>query len=105
MKEYFTHPTTYLSRGHSFVEIFDGEDEDEMYLRIYECAYASGANFSAETGMNETLCDFQAGFIAGRLALILKDPPIVTEVKCHGTGHNFCEFRIEKGYSFEEEGH
>ena len=105
MKEYFTHPTMYLPRAHSFVEIFDGEDEDEMYLRIHECAYASGANFSAETDMNETLCDFQAGFIAGRLALILKDPPIVTEVKCHGTGHNYCEFRIEKGYSFEEEGH
>ncbi|MHA1258250.1 MAG: V4R domain-containing protein [Candidatus Heimdallarchaeaceae archaeon] len=101
IKLYLTHPTNYLPRAHSFVEVIDGEDEDEMYIRIYECAYASGANLS-ETNLNETLCDFQAGYIAGRLALVLKDPPIVTETKCHGTGHNFCEFRIEKGYSFEE---
>lgn len=101
MKRYLTHPTSYLPRGHSLVEVVEGEDEDEMFIRIWECAYASGANLS-ETNLNETLCDFQAGYLAGRLALILKDPPIVTETKCHGTGHNFCEFRIEKGYSFEE---
>jgi predicted hydrocarbon binding protein len=101
MKKYLTHPTNYLSRQHSFVDVFDGEDEDEMFIRIHECAYASGANLS-ETNLNEVLCDFQAGYIAGRLALILKDPPIVTETKCHGTGHNFCEFRIEKGYTFDE---
>ncbi len=99
--KYLTHPTNYLTRGYSFVEIVDGEDEDEMFIRIHECAYASGANLT-ETNLNETLCDFQAGYIAGRLALILKDPPIVTETKCHGTGHNFCEFKIEKGYSFDE---
>jgi len=104
IKKYFTHPTNYLPRSHSFVEIDDGEDEEEMYIRIYECAYAAGANLS-ETNLNETLCDFQAGYLAGRLALILKDSPIVTETKCHGTGHNFCEFRIEKGYTFEEEMH
>jgi predicted hydrocarbon binding protein len=100
--KYMTHPTNYLARGYSFVEVRDSEDEDEMFIRIYECAYASGANLS-ETNLNETLCDFQSGYLAGRLALILKDPPIVTETKCHGTGHNFCEFRIEKGYSFDEE--
>ena len=101
MKKYLTHPTNYLSRQHSFVDVFNGEDDDEMYIRIHECAYASGANLS-ETNLNEVLCDFQAGYIAGRLALILKDPPIVTETKCHGTGHNFCEFRIEKVYTFDE---
>ena len=100
--KYMTHPTNYLARGYSFVEVREGEDEDEMFIRIYECAYASGANLS-ETNLNETLCDFQSGYLAGRLALILKDPPIVTETKCHGTGHNFCEFKIEKGYSFDEE--
>ncbi|MHA2357813.1 MAG: V4R domain-containing protein [Candidatus Heimdallarchaeaceae archaeon] len=104
IKKYLTLPTNYLSREYSKVEIEDGEDEDEMYIRIYECAYASGANLS-ETNLNEALCDFQAGYLAGRLALILKDPPIVTETKCHGTGHNYCEFRIEKGYTFEEEMH
>lgn len=98
---YLTHPTNYLTRAYASVDIVEGEDEDEMYIRIYECAYASGANLS-ETKLNETLCDFQAGYIAGRLSLILKDPPIVTETKCHGTGHDFCEFKIEKGYSFEE---
>jgi predicted hydrocarbon binding protein len=101
MQKYLTHPTNYLSRQHSFVEVFDGEDEDEMFVRIHECAYASGANLS-ETNLNEVLCDFQAGYLAGRLALVLNDPPIVTETKCHGTGHNFCEFRIEKGYTFDE---
>ncbi len=104
MKKYLTHPTNYLSRQHSFVDVFEGEDEDEMFIRIHECAYASGANLS-ETNLNEVLCDFQAGYIAGRLALILNDPPIVTETKCHGTGHNFCEFKIEKGYTFDESDH
>jgi predicted hydrocarbon binding protein len=101
IQQYLTHPTNYLKREYSGAEIEEGEDEDEMILRIYENAYASGANLS-ETNLNETLCDFTAGYLAGRLALILKDPPIVTETKCHGTGHNFCEFRIEKGYSFDE---
>jgi len=104
LAKYLTHPTNYLKREYSFIEIFDGEDEDEMILRIYENAYASGANLS-ETNLNETLCDFTSGYIAGRLALLLKDPPVVTEVKCHGTGHNYCEFRIEKGYSFDENEH
>lgn len=104
IRQYLTHPTNYLSRSHSFVTVQDGEDEDEMYIQIHECAYASGANLS-ETNLNETLCDFQSGYLAGRLALILKDPPIVSETKCHGTGHNYCEFRIEKGYSFEESDH
>ncbi|MHA1398976.1 MAG: V4R domain-containing protein, partial [Candidatus Heimdallarchaeaceae archaeon] len=101
---YLTHPTNYLKREYSFVEIYDGEDEDEMYIRIYENAYASGADLS-EDGEGETLCDFTSGYIAGRLALILKDPPVVTETKCHGTGYNYCEFRIEKGYSFDETMH
>ena len=104
IQKYMTHPTIALNRGHSFVEVHDGEDDDEMFIRIYECAYASGANLS-ETNLNENLCDFQAGYLAGRLALILKDPPIVTETKCHGTGHNFCEFRVEQGYSFDEYEH
>ena len=99
-----THPTNYLKREYSFVEVFDGEDEDEMILKIHENAYASGANLS-ETNLNETLCDFTAGYLAGRLALIVKDPPIVSETKCHGTGHSHCEFRIEKGYSFDESEH
>ncbi|MBY9001287.1 MAG: hypothetical protein KGD64_10255, partial [Candidatus Heimdallarchaeota archaeon] len=102
--QYMKHPTNYLARGYSFVEVREGEDEDEMFIAIHECAFASGANLS-ETNLNESLCDFQAGYLAGRLALILKDPPIVTEIKCHGTGHNFCEFRIEKGYSFDESEH
>jgi predicted hydrocarbon binding protein len=101
IQKYLSHPTNYLKREYSFVEVHEGEEDDEMLLRIMENAYASGANLS-ETNLNEVLCDFTAGYLAGRLALILKDPPIVTETKCHGTGHGFCEFKIEKGYSFEE---
>ncbi len=104
LQRYLTHPTNFLTREHSFVEVYPGEDEDEMYLRFYECAYASGANFS-ETNLSETLCDFTAGYVAGRLSLLLKEPPIVTETKCHATGDNFCEFRIERGYSFDEGDH
>lgn len=102
LHKYLIHPSNILKREYSFVEVYDGEDEDEMYIRIYECAYASGADLS-ETNLNETLCDFMAGYIAGRLSLLLKEPPIVTETKCHGTGHKYCEFRIEKGYYFEPE--
>ncbi len=102
LHRYLTHPTNYLKREYSFVEIHEGEDEDEMYIRIYENAYAAGADLSVD-GKGETLCDFTSGYIAGRLALMLKDPPVVTETKCHGTGSKYCEFRIEKGYSYNEE--
>ncbi|MHA1116540.1 MAG: V4R domain-containing protein [Candidatus Heimdallarchaeaceae archaeon] len=106
LKLYLTHPTNILKREYSFVEVIDGEDEDEMYIRIYENAYSSGINLTEDgESKGETLCDFTSGYIAGRLALLLKDPPIVTETKCHGTGYNYCEFRIEKGYSFEEDMH
>jgi predicted hydrocarbon binding protein len=65
------------------------EEEGQLKIRIYECAISSGA---IDTGT--TFCDFMAGYFAGRITILTSKDCIVNETKCHGTGHNFCEFEI-----------
>lgn len=65
------------------------EEDDQLKIRIYECAMSSGAKDS-ET----TFCDFMAGYIAGRIQILTSKDCIVTETKCHGLGDKFCEFEI-----------
>ncbi|OLS23729.1 MAG: hypothetical protein HeimC3_23720 [Candidatus Heimdallarchaeota archaeon LC_3] len=90
--EELQHPTTLLTRQHSFVS-FEKSDSDlddiVYYINIHELAYASGA-----TNVNETFCDFMAGFINGRLQLLVQDETIVKEVECFGTGNSVCKFKI-----------
>ncbi|HKZ42200.1 MAG TPA: V4R domain-containing protein, partial [Candidatus Hodarchaeales archaeon] len=89
--EEFKHPTAMLTRKHSFVlsEITEDEVEEVGYIILYELAYAAGAS-----DVGETFCDFMAGFINGRLQLLVAADTIVKEVECFGLGNNRCRFKI-----------
>ena len=83
------HPTTLLSREHSFVQFSVNEDEDKGNITIYENVYASGAG-----NVSEHFCDFTAGFINGRLQLLIVDEILVREIACHGSGDGYCKFEV-----------
>ncbi|MHA1991228.1 MAG: V4R domain-containing protein [Candidatus Hodarchaeales archaeon] len=92
LSEELQHPSTLLTRQHSFVsyEKVDSDSDDSLYaMYIHELAYAAGA-----TNVNETFCDFMAGFINGRLQLLVQDEPVVKEIECFGTGSNVCKFSV-----------
>jgi predicted hydrocarbon binding protein len=83
-----SHPSFLLPRNHSIIER-EIEDDETAYITIAECATASG---TPDLGM--TFCDFMAGFISGRLQLLVDDDAIVKEIEWHGTGHHHCKFEI-----------
>ena len=84
------HPTTLLSRQHSFIFSNVDEDEEAGVITIYENVYAAGAG-----NVSEHFCDFTAGFINGRLQLLLIDEIIVKEIACHGSGDFYCKFEVK----------
>ena len=91
LNDYLTHPIMHIARVHAFCEIIE-LSEEESTIRIHDCAYATGV-----PGLGKTFCDFQAGYMAGRLEILTNiDTTLVTETKCHGTGVPYCEFLIEK---------
>ncbi len=83
------HPTTLLTRQHSFVEYTIDNENEIAEIIIYENVYASGLG-----NVGEKFCDFTAGFIHGRLLLLLSDNIFVNEVSCHGSGDPYCKFQI-----------
>jgi predicted hydrocarbon binding protein len=83
------HPTTLLARQHSFVTYSIVEKESAGHITISENVYASGAG-----NVNEYFCDFTAGYINGRLRLLLVDEIVVKEVACHGSGDQVCKFEV-----------
>ena len=85
------HPTSLLNRQHSFAYVkFDPEAENIAYIDIWELAYSAGA-----TNVNETFCDFMAGYINGRLQLLVNEETIVREINCFGKGDSYCTFKVE----------
>ena len=58
-------------------------------MTVKECATATNT-----PDLGVTFCDFQAGFISGRLQLLVDDDVVVREVECPGTGHDHCKFEI-----------
>ncbi len=87
---YLRHPTTMLGREHGLVRL-NHEDDDSYTLEIDDSVSIAGMQ-TAE--LNKTFCDFQAGFIAGRLYILVGKDPIVKEIECQGTGHQTCKYRI-----------
>ena len=89
----FQHPTTLLTRQHSFVtlESYEEDDEEDSYyiIQIEELAYSAGA-----TNVGQTYSDFVAGFINGRLQLLIQEDIQVIETDCFGTGSKHCRFKI-----------
>ncbi|MFX1512999.1 MAG: V4R domain-containing protein [Promethearchaeota archaeon] len=103
VKSYFNHPTTVLSRMQSGAQARIIDDETAT-IDIFECATASGLDislFQTEIGTEEKratpklLCDFTAGFIHGRLDIVLDEEVRVQETECHSTGADFCRFKVE----------
>lgn len=65
-------------------------DPDSATLRIMGLASASGSPY-----VGEPLCHFSAGEIAGITEALTGRNCVVYEVKCVGTGHEYCEFEIK----------
>lgn len=65
-------------------------DVDPLKIRIDECVTCYGL---PECG--KTLCDFEAGIIAGALEKILKCKVVAKETHCFGLGNDFCQFDVK----------
>ncbi len=87
---YMTHPTTLLTKEWGVVRLKTTEIGDYM-LNVYDyCAVAGISN------VGKTLCDFLAGFLVGRLSVLIGYEASVEEVHCQGTGAEFCQFKITR---------
>ncbi len=84
-----SHPTTLLARQHSFVQYSVDEDGERGEISIYENVYAAGAG-----DVREHFCDFTAGYINGRLQLLMIEEIIVREIACYGSGDSVCKFEV-----------
>jgi hypothetical protein len=62
---------------------------DTVVLRIVECF-----DCMSMPNIGKTLCFFDAGIFAGTLEKLLQKKYSVREVKCWGTGYEYCEFEI-----------
>ncbi|MHA2272639.1 MAG: V4R domain-containing protein [Candidatus Hodarchaeales archaeon] len=100
---YFNDPRTILRRRQGVVKVRMVDDET-AHVRIKECSTACGTHIG-ETPLVDMqgqimeeekipLCDFTAGFIHGRLDLLLDEDVKVRELECHSTGHNHCLFEV-----------
>lgn len=102
LADYFNDPRTILRRRQGLVKVSFVDDET-AHVRIKECATACGTHISMPLVDMEgqimeeeriPLCDFTAGFIHGRLDLLLDEDVRVKELECHSTGHNHCLFEV-----------
>jgi predicted hydrocarbon binding protein len=89
--EYITHPTAFLGRDYGQVRLQKADDETYI-LEIEENASIAGLNTA---NIGTTFCDFQAGFYAGRLNILIGIHPLVREIACQGTGSKCCKFEIK----------
>ena len=100
---YFNDPRTILRRRQGLVKVRQVDDET-AHVRIKECATACGTHIGGQPLVDMEgqimeeeqipLCDFTAGFIHGRLDLLLDEDVKVKEIECHSTGHDHCLFEI-----------
>ena len=102
LEAYYDHPTTLFSRQQGLVELELIDDETAEFT-IYEDAMASGLDFSSETflpGLVDSMthlnpvCDFQSGFIHGRLNLIIEEDLEVKETECQVFGQKQCKHKV-----------
>ncbi|MHA2403581.1 MAG: V4R domain-containing protein, partial [Candidatus Kariarchaeaceae archaeon] len=88
--KYLTHPTNLLAREHGSVVLHSREDS-VYHLEIIDNVSIAGMQ---DAGLDQKFCDFQAGFIAGRLYILIGVDPTVREIECQGTGAQSCTFEI-----------
>ncbi len=102
---YFSTPGMIYARVHADVNVEILDDESAVF-RVWESAATSGINLStvdlsalfpgsSAPPKVTTLDDFLAGFINGRIDLLVEDNVIVREEKCVALGHRCCEFVAE----------
>lgn len=104
---YLNSPGQIHSRIQADVSV-DIIDDESATFRVWESAASSGIDlselkasplFEDSPDLEQTgkLDDFMAGFINGRLNLLVEDMVIVKEEKCQAMGqkHNYCEFHVE----------
>ena len=89
--EYLSHPTTNLGREYGLIKLIEGDDPSKYIIEISENASVAGLH-TANLGV--TFCDFTAGFMSGRLFILIGIDPIIREVECQGTGNKRCKFEI-----------
>jgi predicted hydrocarbon binding protein len=89
--EYLSEPLTSLGREYGKVHLKDNGDSSYT-LEIEDNAAIAGM---ATASLGHTFCDFQAGFFAGRLHILIGVDPYVTEIECQGTGSKTCKFIIK----------
>lgn len=65
------------------------KEDNYLKIRVFECYQCSNM-----PNVGKTLCPSDAGTIAGVLDKKLGRKYKVKEVKCWGTGHNYCEFEV-----------
>jgi predicted hydrocarbon binding protein len=88
--KYLTHPRIIITREHGSVILHPREDS-VYHLEIIDNVSVAGMQ---NEDLNQTFCDFQAGFIAGRLYILIGVDPTVREIECQGTGSPSCTFEI-----------
>jgi predicted hydrocarbon binding protein len=64
------------------------EDASEIFLTVGEDLDCSGLPVT-----NETVCDYDEGFIAGILEVYTGKPYIAKEIDCWASGDRICRFR------------
>ncbi len=102
---YFSAPGRQQTRIHGEVTVELIDDESAVF-KVWESAATSGIDLSTVDlsalfpGVEKppritTLDDFMAGFIGGRLDLLVEDEVIVRETKCQANGYPCCHFLAE----------
>jgi predicted hydrocarbon binding protein len=102
---YLNEPIRINGRIHATVTV-DILDDEQAVFKVWESAATSGIDLSTVDlsalfpGIEKppainTLDDFMAGFINGRLDLLVEDDVIVRETKCQANGYPSCEFVAE----------
>ncbi|AEF95674.1 V4R domain-containing protein [Methanotorris igneus] len=69
--------------------ILEIESRKPFILKVRECAMCDSLE------VNEPICYFDAGLLAGALECILNKTVVVDEIKCMGQGYDACYFKIE----------
>ncbi|ACV24876.1 V4R domain-containing protein [Methanocaldococcus fervens] len=69
--------------------ILEIESRRPLILKVRECAMCEGLD------IDEPICYFDAGLIAGAMECILKKTVVVDEIKCMAQGADACYFKVE----------
>jgi predicted hydrocarbon binding protein len=105
LRHYFNSSIRIFTRIHGDVTVETVDDESAVF-KIWESAATSGIDLSTvdlpalfpgiETPPKvTTLDDFMAGFLNGRLNLLVEEEIVVREINCQANGHPYCEFEAE----------